>query len=95
MDIKKIDTIKRGIIQQISQLEDALLLLQIERLVRELMARQNAETIQRLAIPTRPRLDLEKLKKKQGFTVFNEQRFNQFVQLIHLQEPIEILTKQL
>jgi hypothetical protein len=95
MNQKSIDTLKIGIIQQISLLEDALVLHQIEQLLRQLTAKQNAETIQRLAKPTRPRLDLATLKKQQGFTVFNEKRFHELIDLLNIQEPVEFLTKQL
>jgi hypothetical protein len=92
---KNIDTLKMGIIQQISLLDDALILHQIEQLLQQLVAKQNLEVIQRLAKPTRPRLDLEQLKKQQGFTVFDENRFHQLVDLLNIQEPVEILTKQI
>ncbi len=95
MNKKSIDTLKIGIIQQISLLEDALVLHQIEQLLWQLTAKQNAETIQRLAKPTRLRLDLPNLKKQQGFTVFNEKRFHELIDLLNIQEPIEILTKKL
>jgi hypothetical protein len=95
MNQKSIDTLKIGIIQQISLLEDALVLHQIEQLLRQLTAKQNAETIQRLAKPTRPYLDLPTLKKQQGFTVFNEKRFHELIDLLNIQEPVEFLTKQL
>jgi hypothetical protein len=49
MNKKSIDTLKMGIIQQISLLEDALVLHPIEQLLRQLTAKQNAETIRRLA----------------------------------------------
>jgi hypothetical protein len=85
MNKKSIDTLKIGIIQQISLLEDALVLHQIEQLLRQLTAKQNAETIQRLAKPMRPHLDLPNLKKQQGFTVFNEKRFHELIDLLNIQ----------
>jgi len=87
------DTIKVHLISQIMEIKDAYFLAKLEKLIQEV--KDESDILQRLAKPRRKKLDIEGIKKVQGFTSFNLQRMNELRQSINLQEPIETLMQML
>lgn len=87
------DTLKVHIISQIMEMRDAYFLAKLDKLIQEV--KEEADILQRLAKPRRKKLDIEALKKAQGFTNFNIQKMNELRQSIDLQEPIETLMQML
>jgi hypothetical protein len=85
-----IAALKVNLIQQITHIEDSALLMQLDKIIHEL--HQEDTAVQRLsANPTRPFLDLENLKKEQGYTNFDEKRFDELIKELSIEEPIETL----
>jgi hypothetical protein len=52
-------------------------------------------SLKKLAKPRSKKLDIEKLKKEQGFTQFNQVEFDKLVRSLNIQEPIEDLIKMI
>lgn len=83
------ESLKIQLIQQILHLQDIARLNKIAILLQELKSED--ELIQNLAKPTRKALDIDVLKKEQGFTPINKQSFFKSIDELHIEESIEDL----
>jgi hypothetical protein len=85
--------LKVSLIQQITNIDDDTLLIQLKKIINELNSENKVLT--HLAKPTRAFLDLENLKKTQGFTNFDETKFDELLQSLAIEEPYEDLVSML
>ena len=81
--------LKVNLIQQITNIENDALLMQLKKIINELNSEENV--LQRIARPTRAFLDLENLKKEQGYTKFDEKKFDELLKSLAIEEPFEDL----
>lgn len=88
------ESIKLELISQITALNDATVLAQLARVLKQNAPKTDAALI-KLTKPRRKTLDIEQLKKEQHFTEFNRPRFDQLIKELDIQEPIEQLLKMI
>jgi hypothetical protein len=96
--MNQISEIRLRLIRQITEEEDLNLLLAMQQLFQNAPQKSKLErqrVIKRLHKPPTLKLDVEALKKKQNFTQFNRARFDQLIQELNIQEPIEQLLKMI
>jgi hypothetical protein len=88
------ESIKLDIISQITALNDATVLAQLARVLKQ-NTLKNDVVLSKLTTPRRKTLDIEQLKKEQQFTEFNRPRFDQLIKELDIQEPIEQLLQMI
>lgn len=81
--------IKKHILQEIDEITDDSLLLDLDRLIQQWKA-ENAMLLKMIK-PRAKTLDIEVLKKEQGFTQFDKVKFKTLIKELDIQEPIEEL----
>ena len=88
-----ISNLKLRLITAITLSEDVELLKILEQLclqttqLRQSPLLPQKAVLQKLARPRPLKLDIEKLKKEQGFTQFNQGEFERIVRSLNIQEP--------
>ncbi len=88
------ESLKLSLIRQISVLDDATLLAQLDTILKQYPSK-NDDILKKLSTPRRKTLDIEQLKKEQNFTQFDRARFDQLIKELDIQEPIEELLKMI
>ena len=88
------ESVKLDIISQITSLNDATVLAQLARILKQNAPKTDVALI-KLTKPRRKTLNIEQLKKEQHFTEFNRPRFDQLIKELDIQEPIEQLLKMI
>jgi hypothetical protein len=83
------ENIKQHIIEEINDISDDSLLIDLERLIQQWKA-ENAMLL-KMTKPRRKTLNIEELKKEQGFVQFDKAAFKTLVAELAIQEPIEEL----
>jgi hypothetical protein len=93
--------LKLRLINVITLSEDEALLQYLEQLclqatqLRQSPLLPQKSALQKLTKPRPKQLDIEKLKKEQGFVQFNQIEFDRLVRALNIQEPIEDLIKMI
>ena len=85
----EVAVIKQHILQEIDEITDDSLLLDLDRLIQQWKA-ENAMLL-KMVKPRAKTLDIETLKKEQGFTQFDKVKFKTLIKELDIQEPIEEL----
>jgi hypothetical protein len=96
-----ISNLKLRLINVITLSEDVELLQYLEQLclqttqLRQSPLLPQKSVLQKLTKPRPKKLDIEQLKKEQGFVQFNRIEFDKLVRSLNIQEPIENLIKMI
>jgi hypothetical protein len=96
-----ISNLKLRLINVITLSEDVELLQYLEQLclqttqLRQSPLLPQKSALQKLTKPRPKKLDIEQLKKEQGFVQFNRIEFDKLVRSLNIQEPIENLIKMI
>ena len=85
----EVAVIKQHILQEIDEITDDSLLLDLDRLIQQWKA-ENAMLLKMIK-PRAKTLDIETLKREQGFTQFDKVKFKNLIKELDIQEPIEEL----
>ncbi len=91
MTNQSLDTLKVKLIARISALSSEEVLHQLEQILMPSESANPADMLHRLTRPMPKKLDIDALILKQGFKGVDRARFDQLVQKINIQEPLEQL----
>jgi len=89
-----VDALKLKLINQIMSLQDAYKLQKLEATLRDMWA-DEGDMIKKLNKPMRKKIDIEALKKEQGFTPINKKEFFKKIEQLNIEEPLDDLLRMI
>ena len=84
---------KKEIIEIISKIENEALIARLEKALRNL--EEDKKSLNGLLRPTKDVLDIEQMRKEQGFRGIDRNKFEQLTQDINLQGDVETLLSEI
>jgi len=84
-----LETRKYHIIEQITDIQDEILLQRLETFIKEFV--ESGKRVIPLAKPMRQALVVEELAQEQEYKGIKKKAFDQLIEKIHIEEPIEDL----
>lgn len=91
MTNSSIDALKISLINRISALSNEEMLRELEQILMPRESANPSDILYRIARPMPKKLDIDALILKQHFKGVNRAKFDQLIQKINIQEPLEQL----